>query len=52
MEAKKSTKLLTVKLESELYHDFKICLLLNDSDMSKTVRRFIKQYIQENKGEN
>lgn len=51
METKKETKLISVLLDKKLYKDFNKVLLENDSDMTNTIRNFIKHYIKENQGE-
>lgn len=46
-EEKKETRL-TVRIPSETYKEFKIKCTMNDETITDAIKRFIKQYLEEN----
>jgi len=49
MENKKEIVTITFRLEKDLRETFKKICKANDDDVSKVLRRFVKQYINENR---
>lgn len=48
----KKMKHANITVESELWEEFKKLTKENDSDASKEIRKFIKEYLKSMKGEN